>query len=110
MSTITWKNAVSDVFSNAAAWNGGVVPGSGDDAVLGTLSGGAYTVSAAGQAVNSLQLASNATLLVSANQTFQMTNGTGAGVDAGVINVANNDSLYVGGTMDITNTSASGGL
>jgi len=110
MATINWKTAVSDLFSNAADWSTNTVPGSADDALLGALGGSAYTVTAAGQAVNSLQTAANATLAVAANQNFQMINGTGAGVNAGQVSVGNNSVLYLGGTFNNTSTVAAGGL
>jgi hypothetical protein len=110
MTSITWKNAISDNFSVAGDWNGGVVPGASDDAVLGALTSAAYTVTAQGQTVNDLQTAANATLAVAANSSFTMNAGTGAGVNAGQITVANNSSLTVGGTVNNTSTVAGGGI
>lgn len=110
VATINWKTAVSDLFSNAADWSTNTVPGSGDDAVLGSLSGSAYTVTATSQAVNSLQTAANATLAVAANQNIQLANGTGAGANAGQISVGNNSAVYIGGTFNNTSAVAAGGV
>ena len=110
MTTINWKTAISDAFSNAVDWSTNTVPGSGDVAVLGALGGSAYTVTAAGQAVGSLQAAANATLAVAVNQNFSLLNGTGMGVNAGQISVGNNSDLYLGGTFNNTSTVAAGGL
>lgn len=110
MAAKSWLTAVSDLFSNAARWSGGTVPGGGDDATLGVLGGGAYTVTAQGQTVNSVATAANATLVVATGQVFQMTNGTGAGANAGQISVANNSNLYLGGTFNNTSTVVGGGL
>ncbi len=110
MATISWAAAVSDLFSTALRWTGGVVPGAGDDTVLGVLGGGAYTVTSQNQTVNSLTTAANATLALAANTNFVMTNGTGAGANAGQITVANNDFLYIGGTVNNTSVVAGGGL
>lgn len=46
MAAINWLIAVSDDFSDAVRWAGGVVPGNSDDAIFGVLGGGAYTVTA----------------------------------------------------------------
>src|SRR5579859_4351126 len=110
MASITWKSAISGLFSTAADWTGGSVPGSGDDAILGAFGTTAYTVTAVGQVVNDLQTSSLATLAVAAGQTFQMVNGTGSGVNAGTIQVGDNAILYLGGTVDNTNASAAGGI
>ena len=64
MAAINWLAAVSDNFSNAVRWAGGAVPGVSDDAILGVLGGGAYTVTAQGQSVGDIQTAANATLSI----------------------------------------------
>ena len=110
MALINWLSAVSDLFSNAARWGGGVVPGASDDANLGTLSGAAYTVTSQNQTVNSLRTAANAILALNPNTNFALTNGTGSGANAGQISVANNDFLYIGGTFNNTSTVATGGI
>ena len=46
MATISWKTAISDLFSNASDWSTGTVPGAGDDAILGALTSVSYTVTA----------------------------------------------------------------
>ena len=44
MSTIDWANGVSGLFSTAADWSGGVVPGPGDTAIINASSTAPYTV------------------------------------------------------------------
>ena len=110
MTAISWKTPISDVFTNAADWNGGVVPGASDDALL-TVAGSAYTVTiSSNPTVNSLQTASNATALIGANTNLQLTNGTGSGANAGQIVVSNNDILYIGGAFNNTSAVAGGGV
>jgi filamentous hemagglutinin len=108
MAAIAWAAPVSNNFNNAGSWTGGVAPGSGDDALL-TVAGSTYTVTVnAGATVNSLQTASNATLLIGTGLGFSLTNGTGTGANAGQISVSNNSDLYIGGTFN--NTNKTGGI
>ena len=102
MATISWKNSISDLFSVAADWSSGTVPGAADDAVLGSLTSTAYTVSANSTAtVNSLQTAANATLVITSSN-FTASNGSGAGVNAGTIAVGDNGTFTVGGNFNNT--------
>ena len=110
MTAINWLTAAGDLFSNAARWSGGVVPGASDDAILGALSGAAYTVTSQNQTINSLTTSANATLLMAANTNLALNNGTGGGANAGQISVSNNDFLYIGGTFNNTSAVATGGI
>ena len=110
MGTFLWASPNSGTFETAADWSGDALPGSGDDALL-TVAGANYTVTTtAGETVNSLQTAANATLAVGSGVNFSMTNGTGSGANAGQISVSNNAYLYVGGTFDNTSTVTGGGV
>lgn len=89
MSTIHWANAVDGSFQNPEDWTGGVVPGIADEAVLDA-AGGSFTVtSTAYQYVGGLELASNATLAVTA-QLFVV---AGTTVNAGHILVDGSGEL-----------------
>ena len=104
--TNSWRNAVDGSFDTASDWSLGVTPGMGQTADLAADGGGAYTVTASNdETVNSLQTAANATLSI-ASGTFTATDGTGAGVNAGTIDIANNGPLFeifvVRGTLDNT--------
>ena len=101
MSQIHWKSSTSADFNTAGDWSTGTVPGGSDDAILDAV-GGAFTVSTStGETVNSIQLASNATLNINA-RTFTATNGTGSGANAGAINIENNAYAALGGTVKNT--------
>ena len=98
MAEIHWANAVSADFATAADWTGGAVPGPSDDAILDA-KGSPYTVTAStGQSVESIQTAANAVLLI--KSTFGDAGGTGAGANAGTINV--DGTLTAGGIFDNT--------
>jgi len=77
MSEVHWKRAISDPFSKTGAWKGGAVPGASDDALFDA-AGADYTVtSKLFETVNSIQLAANATLNITA-RTFTASAGTGS--------------------------------
>ena len=99
MADIYWKRAVSAMFGKAGAWMGGSLPGPVDDAIL-EASGAAYTVtSSRTETVNSIQLAANATLNITAHN-FTAIAGTGTGANAGTIGIYGTAVLSIGGTMD----------
>ncbi|MGI8841781.1 MAG: beta strand repeat-containing protein [Caulobacteraceae bacterium] len=96
-----WLNPVSGSFQTGANWSGGAAPGSGSDAILDAAGSTRYTVTAsADQTVASLQTAATATL--TASGAFTATGGTGAGVNAGQITIANDAVFTVGGAFDNT--------
>ncbi|MDQ2860267.1 MAG: hypothetical protein M3T55_05985 [Pseudomonadota bacterium] len=97
MTQIHWANPISGDFNVSADWNGGVVPGASDDAVLDA-PGPAFTVTAnTYETVHSLQTAANATLDIGFR--FAATAGTGAGVNAGKIVIGDYGVLTVGGML-----------
>ncbi len=106
MSQIHWIHQVSADFNTASDWGGGVIPGSKDDAILDAAGSSAYTVTAStNEAVNSIQTASTATLLITVgngNGAFLASAGSGSGANAGVIAVANNSNFVAGGTINNT--------
>jgi hypothetical protein len=96
MTAIHWMNAVNGSFTNATDWNGKKIPGASDDAVLDAV-GAAFTVtSGMSETVQSVQLASNATLSLTGG-VFTASDGTGLGSNAGVILVG------VGATLALAN-------
>jgi hypothetical protein len=103
MAEIQWKRPMSGSFHRAGDWAGGIVPGASDDALL-TVAGADYTVSCTGsELVNSVQLTANATLSVSAGR-FTASNGTGAGENAGAVDLTGTTTFFVGGTVDNVGT------
>ena len=100
MTAYTWKTAANGTFETAANWTPtGGPPGGADDALL-TLAGTYTATTTVSDTVNDLQTAAGATLAVGPGLTFTMTNGTGAGANAGHITVANNSVLFLGGTVN----------
>ncbi len=104
--TLHWGADQSGVWQTAANWTPAQVPGSleaDDVAVLDAAGATPYTVTdTASETVASLALASTATLLVTSAATLTATNGTGAGSNAGLIDVNDGASLLAGGTIDNT--------
>ncbi|HEV2363292.1 MAG TPA: hypothetical protein VGS12_03745 [Caulobacteraceae bacterium] len=99
-----WLTQVSADFNTTGDWTGGVVPGSGDDAILDASGASLYTVSTStSESVHSIQTAATATLSINSG-TFTASAGTGSGANAGTINVGNNTSFVVGGAINNTGT------
>ena len=92
-----WKTAVSATWGTKSDWSSGV-PVSADLVVLNAR--GTYTVTSAGNVtIAQLNTIGTATLAIAKN-TFIITNGTGAGVLAGTISIANGATLEISGTFD----------
>jgi hypothetical protein len=101
MATITWSGLGGDTsFSTPGNWIGDVPPGAGDFVVIPA----GATIDAASQTVDSLSTGTGAVLTVDGGNSFTMTNGTGVGINAGTIAVADNANLQLGGTVDNTGT------
>jgi hypothetical protein len=99
MSEVHWLNAVSGSFTNAADWSGGAVPGPSDDAILDAPGSTPYTVTVTSvQMINSLQTAANATLDLASGYVGDA-EGTGAGVNAGIILVGAGATFVAGGEI-----------
>jgi hypothetical protein len=99
MSQVHWLNAVSGSFTNAADWSGGAVPGPSDDAILDAPGSTPYTVTITSvQMINSLQTAANATLDLASGYVGDA-EGTGAGVNAGIILVGAGATFVAGGEI-----------
>jgi hypothetical protein len=117
---VSWKNSVSSDFAVAANWNSGTIPGSGDIAAIS--SGGTYTVSSSqDETVDGLTTATGATLDIISGA-FTITNGTGLGANAGLIQIGLGATLVlegdvsnigrtkaIGGTIELDNATVSGG-
>ncbi len=102
MSEIYWLNPISGSFTNPVNWSGDVVPGASDDAIINAVGERHFTVTASESAsVNSIQTASGATLAITGG-VFTLAEGTGSGVNAGVILLARHSTLAASG--EITNT------
>ncbi|HXV00311.1 MAG TPA: hypothetical protein VG166_07425 [Caulobacteraceae bacterium] len=89
---VHWASAVSGNFTVGADWSGGVVPGMTDDAVLDAPGSMPYTVTAStSQTVDAIVTAADATLNITAYNAnvgaFTVSNGTGTGVNAGLISI-----------------------
>ncbi len=103
MSDIKWNAGSSGDFGAASAWAGGAKPGPGDNAIINA-AGSAYTVtSAANETVLSIQTAAFATLDITGG-TFKATAGSGAGANAGMIEVAGTGRFRSTGTFTNSGT------
>jgi hypothetical protein len=110
MSDIKWNSATSGDFATAAAWTGGMRPGPADNAILDA-SGAAFTVtSSANETVASIETAANATLDITGGR-FMSTAGSGAGANAGLIEVGGTGRFRSAGTLRNSGTleAAAGG-
>ena len=97
MATDKWLVTSGGDFATAADWSTGMVPGSSDTALL--TAAGSYTVtSSQNETVSSLQMVQGVTLAINGG-TFQMTSGSGAGSDNGLIQINGNNTLALGGTL-----------
>jgi hypothetical protein len=116
MVDVHWAEAVDGLFASDDKWTGDVAPGISDIAVLDA-TGGDYTVTSTDpQEVSGLEIASNATLVISDN-TFS---DTGAFDNAGYISVGggvlptlsvggtlnNSGSMFLGGTLSVRSAGA----
>jgi hypothetical protein len=100
-----WTKTVSANWSTAADWSSGV-PASSDLVALDAVGKKAYTVtSAANETIAEFNTVSKATLAI-AGGTFTITDGTGAGVQAGTVSIANGAMLEISSTFDNSGTIA----
>ncbi len=98
---IHWKHGVSGDFAIAANWNPASVPGASDAAALDAT--GTYTVASnADETISSLTTIATATLAINGDVIFEVTNGTGAGANAGTIAVGDRAELILGGIVKNT--------
>jgi hypothetical protein len=95
---IQWHHGSGD-FATAANWNPASVPASSDEAEIDAA--GTYTVtSSANETVNILTTVATATLVIASGSTFTINEGTGAGINAGIIAIDNGSVLDTGGTLN----------
>ncbi len=96
-------NTGSGNFNTPGSWTPSGVPGSSTDTTIST---GAVTVtvtSTTGNSINSLITGPHDTLEIGGGTNFTIANGTGAGANAGTIQIDNNASLQInGGTVNNT--------
>lgn len=99
MTGIRWAAAIDGLFSDAADWRGGSVPGLSDRAVLDA-TGADFTVTASvNEDVAALRLAANATLAITGG-TFTAAHGAPRVGNAGQITVGDGAVFVVGGRLD----------
>ena len=102
MATVTWKNDISGPWSTPSDWSTGSVPVSSSDVALPRYAT-AYTVTASTASgiitINSLVTGRDATLDITGNLAFIISNGTGSGVSAGTINVEHPGLLDITGVF-----------
>jgi GDSL-like Lipase/Acylhydrolase len=104
MTLIHWSRGLSGLFTDAADWSTGTVPGAGDDVEIIARSRSPYTVTSYGnQTIETLEASSRVTLAVNSG-TFFIIGGTGTGSNEGTISVANGAALEVGGLFRNTGT------
>lgn len=104
MTVIYWSRGLSGMFSDAADWSSGTVPGPGDQVVI--ITRGTYTVTSdESHTIETLETGPRITLAVNAGL-FDITEGTGAGASEGTINVADGAALEIGGVFRNTGTVA----
>ena len=94
-------NGVSGNFAVASNWMPADVPMAGDDAEINATD--TCTVSSlVSETVDSLSTIATTTLALGGNSTFTMSNGTGAGQNAGTIAIGDGSELAADGTVDNT--------
>jgi len=96
---IHWTSQISGNFPVSNDWTPHVTPGAADAAILDAPGSTAYIVIAsANETVASVQTASTARLAITGG-VFTITNGTGAGSNAGQVSVTQNGTLDIGGVF-----------
>ncbi len=99
VAAIRWLNPINGSFTNPGDWAGGVAPGPFDNAILDA-AGAPFTVtSQVGVTVKTIDLITTATLSITGG-TFDATAGTGAGRNAGVIQVVHAGALELAGRVN----------
>jgi autotransporter passenger strand-loop-strand repeat protein len=97
--TFTHTTGGGGSWNSAANWSPAVVPGPGNTALL--TNAGTYTVnSTQDNQVDVVKTAPGATLAVGFDTSFEATDGTGTGANAGTITLADATRLLLGGTFD----------
>ncbi|HZL00452.1 MAG TPA: hypothetical protein VFC47_11195, partial [Caulobacteraceae bacterium] len=98
-SNIHWTSQISGNFPVGNDWTPHVAPGATDAAILDAPGSTAYIVIAStSETVASVQTASTARLAITGG-VFTVTNGTGAGSNAGQVSVTQNGTLDIGGVF-----------
>lgn len=93
MTELNWASGVDGSWQSPSNWNPSQVPISEDDVFLSA--GGSYTVTDVLNTTVSSLVTSSGAILDLSNGTFTVTNGTGAGANAGTINVGDGATLDV---------------
>jgi hypothetical protein len=101
---VYWKTAASGAFSTSANWTPYGPPGAGDQAML-TATGAPYTVSvSSNQTVLTIDTSASADLDIQNNATFAAEDGTGPGVNNGIIHAETGSTFEVAGTINNNGT------
>ena len=98
----SWRRGTSANWSNAADWNSGL-PVSSDLVVLNAARRNYTVTSNADETIAELNTGRRATLSI-ASGIFIITNGTGAGVQAGTVSIASGATLEIDGVFNNTGT------
>ena len=98
----SWRRGTSANWSNTADWNSGL-PVSSDLVVLNAARRNYTVTSSADETIAELNTGRRATLSI-ASGIFIITNGTGAGVQAGTVSIASGATLEIDGVFNNTGT------
>ena len=104
VNTDQWENANSANWSTPTDWSSPAgVPSSSDVAMLDA-AGTFQVTSSANETIFELNTVNTATLAIASGTAFTVTNGTGAGVQAGVVSAKAGATLNISGVFDNTGT------
>jgi hypothetical protein len=94
--TISWNGSVSSDWNIAANWNGGVVPGPGDDAFITLPSPNQPVINGTVPAINSLTIDASRSLTINGNITV-----TGYISHGGIITINGSGVLTISGSLTV---------
>ena len=104
VNTDQWKNATSANWNTPTDWSSPAGVPSSTDVVMLDAPGTFQVTSSASETIFELNTVNTATLAIAKGTSFTVTNGTGAGVQAGMVSVANGATLNISGVFDNTGT------
>jgi T5SS/PEP-CTERM-associated repeat protein len=92
MASISWKTGTSGIWTNASNWSPSIVPGAGDDALIGA--SGTYVVTIPSVTVNSITLTDRSATLSSGSA---LTINNALNIAAGTLDIATGSVNVLGG-------------
>ena len=104
VNTDQWENATSANWNTPTDWSSPAGVPSSSDVVMLDAAGTFQVTSSANETIFELNTVNTATLAIAKGTTFTVTNGTGAGVQAGIVSVAAGATLNITGVFDNTGT------